>query len=250
MMRKNAIIVTIFAMICVLFFAIPYAVSGLKNLLVLNSSLSSSLAAFAISLILWGIALIIVSINLVDFKEWARKAFIILNVLTLFAVIALKVKHVNQKSAVDLALLASNVLFIGLLIYYLTKKEIKDQFREPTRATGMKLIMAIVAILWFPLIFIGTKPYSEYKISQIESGKPFKLGHYIMIVEKKDGDDLFGIKATYGDRTIEAKTGKIINGPDNKTIKLELVDGSVMQPNPENPNLFSRITFKKYTIKP
>lgn len=47
-------------------------------------------------------------------------------------------------------------------------------------------------------------------------------------------------------RTIVARKGEFIAIPENKTVKLKLVDGTADEPDPENPKNFFKLNFKTY----
>ncbi len=47
-------------------------------------------------------------------------------------------------------------------------------------------------------------------------------------------------------RTIVARRGEFIINPENKTVKLKLVDGTADEPDPEDPTTFYKLNFKTY----
>jgi len=94
-------------------------------------------------------------------------------------------------------------------------------------------------------------------LAYIEPGRIIKdFEGYLMRVQKKEGEKLYGVTIfqPQGDkkstRTITAERGEILTSPDQKTIFLNLYDGTAEESQPENPGMFYTVDFKTFEMPP
>jgi len=74
---------------------------------------------------------------------------------------------------------------------------------------------------------------------------------YIVFIHSIDKNKLknvriYQLRDNEPTRTIIAKTGELITYPDQNMVKLKLMDGTADEPNPSDPSLFYKLSFKTY----
>jgi len=83
----------------------------------------------------------------------------------------------------------------------------------------------------------------------LKAGKPIKFGSYIVLIDRIENKNLYGIKISSKNIKIEAKSGAYEYIPKENVLKFDLINGVGDNINPKNPNMVSRLTFKEYHIK-
>jgi lipopolysaccharide export system permease protein len=74
---------------------------------------------------------------------------------------------------------------------------------------------------------------------------------YVLFIYKIEDNKMLNVRIYQPEegkptRTIVAKRGEFIAIPENRTVKLKLVDGTADEPDPENPANFFKLNFKTY----
>ena len=105
------------------------------------------------------------------------------------------------------------------------------------------VVAAISAVLFLNRGFIVSKIVEK---SFLKAGKPIKFGDYTVVIDRIEGNRLFGIKMNESNRKFEAKSGDYKYLPGENSIEINLVDGVVEDLSPENAFLKNKLTFKKY----
>ena len=105
------------------------------------------------------------------------------------------------------------------------------------------VIAVISVVLFLNRGFIISKIVEK---SFLKAGKPLKFGDYTVIIDRIEGNKLFGIKMNESNRKFEAKSGDYAYLPKENSIEINLVDGVVEDLSPENSFLKNKLTFKKY----
>jgi lipopolysaccharide export system permease protein len=145
-------------------------------------------------------------------------------------IIAIRASGVNMFSLI--APLLSLGLVLSLLLVILNDRVIPYAHfasRKTLIEVGMKNPTAALE----PGVFINSFQKYILFIYRIEENKLTN----VRIYEPEEG------KPT---RTIVARKGEFITIPENKTVKLKLVDGTADEPDPENPKNFFKLNFKTY----
>jgi len=75
------------------------------------------------------------------------------------------------------------------------------------------------------------------------------FGDYTVVVDRIEGNKLFGIKVTGENRKLEAKSGEYEYNLKENIIKFNLIDGVADNIDSKNPDIFQRLTFKQSYIK-
>ncbi|MBM3253723.1 MAG: YjgP/YjgQ family permease [Candidatus Omnitrophica bacterium] len=143
-----------------------------------------------------------------------------------------------RASGISLISILVPVLVVGILFCMLSIY-LNDRVLPKSHFTSRKILSEIGFKKPTAYLEAGTfiKTFKKYIIF-IYSIEKNKL-HNIRIYEPLKG------KST---RTIIAKHGEFIPLPEQKLIKLKLIDGVSDEPNPENPNNFFKLSFKTYFI--
>ena len=116
------------------------------------------------------------------------------------------------------------------------------------KAFSLLIITAIVIAVISVVLFLN-RGFIISKIvekSFLKAGKPLKFGDYTVIIDRIEGNKLFGIKMNESNRKFEAKSGDYAYLPKENSIEINLVDGVVEDLSPENSFLKNKLTFKKY----
>ena len=141
-----------------------------------------------------------------------------------------------RASGVNMFVLIAPLLSLGLIVS-LTLVVLNDRVipyahfasRKTLIDVGMKNPTAALE----PGVFINSFQKYVLFIYRIDENKLTN----VRIYEPQEG------KPT---RTIVARKGEFIAIPENKTVKLKLVDGTADEPDPENPKNFFKLNFKTY----
>lgn len=98
---------------------------------------------------------------------------------------------------------------------------------------------------------IGIKNPTAY----LEPGKFIKsFDGNIIFVHRITGNNLFNVRIYQppeegkAARTIVARRGEFTAGPEEKTVLLELINGSLDEPDPKKPDRYYRVNFEKYNL--
>ena len=109
-------------------------------------------------------------------------------------------------------------------------------------------IILIVTVCVALFIFRGTIiDISAAKIF-LKAGKPLQFGSYMVLIDKIEGNKLYGIKVSSKNRRFEAKSGDYTYMPEKNAVKLNLIDGIAGDYDPDNPREFHTLTFKQSYI--
>ena len=109
--------------------------------------------------------------------------------------------------------------------------------------------LIIIAIAWTAVfIFRGAIITGLAGKVLLRAGKPLQFAGYTVVVDKVEGNKLYGIKVSNQNKTLEAKSGDYTYMPEKNTIKFNLIDGIAEDHDPDNPQKFNRLTFKQTII--
>jgi len=110
-------------------------------------------------------------------------------------------------------------------------------------------IVIIVAILGAGLFYFRGALVNNLAAQLfLKAGKPLKFGEYTVLIDRIDGNKLYGIKVSAKDKKLEAKSGDYEYLPDKHIIKFNLIDGIADDFDPGHPGEFHRLTFKQSRI--
>ena len=59
----------------------------------------------------------------------------------------------------------------------------------------------------------------------LKAGKPLQFGSYTVLIDKVEGNKLYGIKVSSKNKRFKAKSGDYIYMPEKNVIKFNLIDG-------------------------
>lgn len=143
-----------------------------------------------------------------------------------------------RASGISLLPILIPVLVIGIL-FCMFSIYLNDKVLPKSHFNSRKILSEIGFKKPTAYLEAGTfiKTFKKYIIF-IYSIEKNKL-HNIRIYEPQEGRPT---------RTIIAEHGEFIPLPEQKLIKLKLINGVSDEPNPENPNSFFKLTFKTYFI--
>lgn len=82
----------------------------------------------------------------------------------------------------------------------------------------------------------------------LQAAKPLQFGSYTVLIDKVEGNKLYGIKVSNKNRRFQAKSGDYTYLPEKNTIKFNLIDGAADDFDPNNPHEFHTLTFKQSCI--
>jgi len=109
--------------------------------------------------------------------------------------------------------------------------------------------LIIIALAWTAVfIFRGTIITGLAGKVLLRAGKPLQFAGYTVVVDKVEGNKLYGIKVSSQNKMLEAKSGDYAYMPEKNTIKFNLVDGIAEDHDPDNPQKFNRLTFRQTII--
>lgn len=143
-----------------------------------------------------------------------------------------------KASGINLFTLIMPLLIVGLilsLILTIFNDRVIPYAHYASRKTLVEVGVKNPAAALEPGVFINSFEKYVIFIYQIDQNK---LSN-IRIYEPQEGKPA---------RTIVAKRGEFIAMPEQKMVKLKLMDGSSDEPDPENPNNFYKLNFKTYFI--
>jgi len=168
---------------------------------------------------------------------------------------------------IPMAILTATVLCFGRLA--------SDNEVTAMKASGISLyriglpVLIIALIISLGSVYLNDRvlPASHFASIKLVKGAALKnpaaylepgtfiksFKGYIVRVNSVDGDALkdiliYQLGEKGPTRTIIAKKGKIITHPDGNAITLKLIDGTADEPNPEDSNLFYKLSFKTYDM--
>lgn len=105
------------------------------------------------------------------------------------------------------------------------------------------IILIVSVVLCFNREFIVSKIIEK---SFLKAGRPLKFGDYTVVIDRVEGNKLFGITMQGSNSKFEAKSGNYTYLPEEKSIDINLFDGVIDDRSSENTFLKHRLTFKKY----
>lgn len=82
----------------------------------------------------------------------------------------------------------------------------------------------------------------------LRAGKPLQFGSYTVLIDKVEGNKLYGINVNSKNKRFKAKSGDYIYMPEKNAIKFNLIDGVADDYDPQNPSEFHTLTFKQFYI--
>lgn len=145
-------------------------------------------------------------------------------------IVAIRASGINLFTLIVPMLIVGIMLSLGLVIF---NDRVIPYAHFATRKTLIEVGMKNPTAALEPGVFINSFQKYVLFIYRIEDNKLTN----VRIYEPQEG------KPT---RTIVAKRGEFIAIPENKTVKLKLVDGTADEPDPENPANFYKLNFKTY----
>jgi hypothetical protein len=85
----------------------------------------------------------------------------------------------------------------------------------------------------------------------LKAGKPLQFGSYTVLIDKVEGNKLYGINVSSKNKRFKAKSGDYVYMSEKNAIKFNLIDGVADDYDPEHPGGFHTLTFKQscLTIK-
>ncbi len=82
----------------------------------------------------------------------------------------------------------------------------------------------------------------------LRAGRPLKFGSYTVLIDRIEGNKLYGIKVSDGNRRFQAKSGDYIYLPEKQALKFNLIDGVADDYDPKSSGDFHTLTFKQSYI--
>lgn len=141
-----------------------------------------------------------------------------------------------RSSGINMFKLVSPLIFIGLvlsLLLVIFNDRVIPYAHFASRKTMLEVGMKNPTAALEPGVFINSFQKYVLFIYRIDENRLTN----VRIYEPQEG------RAT---RTIVAKKGEFIVVPENKSVKLKLIDGTADEPDPENPTNFYKLNFKTY----
>lgn len=108
------------------------------------------------------------------------------------------------------------------------------------------ILVAIVSATLF--FFRGTIITTMAGKVFLRAGRSLQFGSYIVLIDRVEGNKLYGIKVSSKNRRFKAVSGDYAYLPEKNAIKFNLVDGVADDYDPENPRAFHTLTFKQSYI--
>jgi lipopolysaccharide export system permease protein len=146
-------------------------------------------------------------------------------------IVAIKTSGVNLFTLILPLLVVGIILSLVLVIF---NDRVVPYSHYAARKTLVEIGIKNPAAALEPGVFINSFEKYVLFIYRIEQNKLINLRIY-----EPQGDN----KPT---RIIVAKRGEFISIPEQKIVKLKLIDGTSDEPDPENPNNFYKLNFKAY----
>ena len=106
------------------------------------------------------------------------------------------------------------------------------------------IVIACVALFIFRGAIITTLAEKIF----LKAGKPLQFGSYTVLIDKVEGNKLYGIKVSSKNKRFKAKSGDYIYMPEKNAIKFNLIEGVAEDYDPKNPREFHTLTFKQSYI--
>ena len=106
------------------------------------------------------------------------------------------------------------------------------------------IVIACVALFIFRGAIITTLAEKIF----LKAGKPLQFGSYTVLIDKIEGNKLYGIKVSSKNKGFKAKSGDYIYIPERNAIRLNLIDGVAEDYDPKNSGEFHKLTFKQSYI--
>ena len=82
----------------------------------------------------------------------------------------------------------------------------------------------------------------------MKAGRPLKFGSYNVLIDKVEGNKLYGIKVDGKNKKFKAESGEYIYMPEKNAIKFSLINGVAEDFDAENPSESRKLTFKQSYI--
>ena len=113
------------------------------------------------------------------------------------------------------------------------------------------LIIALTGVIIFAALFLIRGAIITTLAGKIalQAGRPLKFGSYVVLIDKVDGNKLYGIKVSSKTNRFIAKSGNYAYIPKENMIKFNLVDGVVEHYDPKNPRESHTLKFQQSFIK-
>ena len=106
------------------------------------------------------------------------------------------------------------------------------------------IVMASVALFLFREAIVTKLAGKIF----LKAGKPLQFGSYTVLIDKVEGNKLYGIKVSSKNKRFKAKSGDYIYMPEKNAIKFNLIEGTAEDYDPNNPHEFHTLTFKQSYI--
>ena len=111
------------------------------------------------------------------------------------------------------------------------------------------LAMILIVIISLTLfLFKGVIVNTLAEKIFLKAGKPLQFGSYTVVIDKIEGNKLYGIKVSSKNKRFKAKSGDYIYMPEKNAIKFNLIEGTAEDYDPNNPHEFHTLTFKQSYI--
>ena len=108
------------------------------------------------------------------------------------------------------------------------------------------ILIAIVCAMLF--IFRGAIVTALTEKVLLKAGTPLQFGAYTVLIDRVEGNKLYGIKVSSKNKKLEAKSGDYTYMPERNAIKFNLIDGVAEDYGPDNPQEARTLTFKQSNI--
>jgi len=82
----------------------------------------------------------------------------------------------------------------------------------------------------------------------LKAGKPLQFGSYTVLIDKVEGNKLYGIKVSSKNKKFKATSGDYLYMPEKNAIKFNLIDGVAEDYDSKNPSESHTLTFKQSYI--
>lgn len=106
------------------------------------------------------------------------------------------------------------------------------------------IVIVCVALFLFRGVIVTTLAEKIF----LKAGKPLQFGSYTVLIDKVEGNKLYGIKVSSKNRRFKAKSGDYIYIPEKNAIKFNLIEGVAEDYDPKNPREFHTLTFQQSYI--
>ena len=111
------------------------------------------------------------------------------------------------------------------------------------------LAMILIVIISLTLfLFKGVIVNTLAEKIFLKAGKPLQFGSYTVVIDKIEGNKLYGIKVSSKNKRFAAKSGDYRYIPEKNALKFNLIDGVAEDYDPQNPREFHTLTFKQSYI--